>query len=261
MPINNLPPLLQLLAFAAITIGLPVALYLFLTRARRRTMLEIRHNAESCGWRYRLQRWQGNPTAFHIEGKTHSGLSWVMKSSATRGYDRGWTAVLALRFPALGGEVDFAMLPREAGQASSAAGAAITPSAEARVAKFSGALASGLDFFQHAQELASGLPEFDAAFRVLVLPKQFSRPPVDASLAARILHWPADTVAPHSVLAWRDAFGLCMDARLPGPANWNTVSYLATLAEDLCAAVPAPLISAAPPTIIDRVVGSFLRPQ
>src|SRR4029077_4248006 len=120
---------------------------------------------------------------------------------------------------------DFAILPRQASNASSSASTAITPALEARVAKFSGAIASGLDFFQHAQELPTGLSTFDSAYRVLVLTKQFGNPPVDAALAERILHWPPDTIAPHSVLAWRDAFGFCVDARLPGPANWNTVSY------------------------------------
>src|SRR6267154_342061 len=69
-----------------------------------------------------------------------------------------------------------------------------------------GATGSGLEFFQHAQEMPSGLAAFDAAYRVLVLTKQFSQPPVEATLAGHILHWPENTIAPHSVLAWRDAF-------------------------------------------------------
>jgi len=137
---------------------------------------------------------------------------------------------------------------------------ALTPSAEARVAAFSGAIASGLEFFQHAQEMPSGLAAFDAAYRVLVLTKQFSQPPVEATLAGHILHWPENTVRPHSVLAWRDALGFCVDARLPMPPNWNTVCYLASLAEELCARVPAPISPAAPPTLFDRVLGNFLRP-
>jgi len=59
----------------AITIGLPVGLYVLLTRGRRRAMREIRQGAEGQGWRYRLRHWQGNPTAFRIDGRTHSGLA------------------------------------------------------------------------------------------------------------------------------------------------------------------------------------------
>src|SRR5260370_41808954 len=88
----------------AIVLGLPVGLYALLTRGRRRAMREIRRGAEAQGWRYRLRHWQGNPTAFRIDGKTHSGLSWVMTSGSTRGYDKGWSTVLRLRVPILGGE-------------------------------------------------------------------------------------------------------------------------------------------------------------
>ena len=257
---NTIPPLTLAIAGIAIGIVLLIGLHLLFTRGRRRTMREIRQNAEARGWRYKLRRWQGNPTAFLIEGTTHTGLNWVMKSGVTRGYDKGWTNVLGLRIPIQGGEVDFAILPRDASKTSSAATTAITPAVEARVAKFSGALASGLDFFRHAQELPSGVAEFDAAYRILALPTQFANSPVDSSLAGRILHWPADSVAPHSVLAWRDAFGFCMDARLPGPANWNTISYLASLAEDLSARLPAPIRSGAAPTMLDRLVGKILSP-
>ena len=260
MPVTKIPPLLALIAGFAIVLGLPIGLYVLLTRGRRRAMKEIRQGAEERGWRYKLRHWQGNPTAFRIEGATRSGLNWIMKSGGTRGYNKGWTTVLGLRVPILGGEVDVSILPREPGHGSSAASMSITPAAEARVAAFSGAIASGVEFFQQAQELPSGLAAFDAAYRVLVLTKQFSQPPVDATLAGHILHWPENTIAPHSMLAWRDAFGFCVDARLPEAPNWNTVCYLASLAEELCARVPAPILPASPPTLFDRILGRFLRP-
>ena len=256
----------------AITIGLPVGLYVLLTRGRRRAMREIRQGAEGQGWRYRLRHWQGNPTAFRIDGKTHSGLSWVMTSGSTRGYDKGWSTVLRLRVPILGGEVDLAVLPRgsghrsagdvllrESGHGSGASGEALTARAVARVAAFSGALASGLEFFQNSRELPSGLAAFDAAYEVLVLPQQIQQPPVDAALGQRLMNWPANAIAPHSVLAWRDAFGLHIEARLPAPPTWGNASYLAALGEELCARVPAPQSSPVPPTLFDRAVGWILR--
>jgi len=257
---KNIPPLALVAGFLAMFLGLFFGLYALLTRDRRRMMREIREGAAAEGWRYRLQRWQGNPTAFRIEGKTHGAMSWVMTSGNTRGYDKGWSTVLGVRVAILGGEVDFAMLPRGTSHGFAAASGTISPRMEARVAAFSGAIASGLDFFQNAQELPSGLAAFEAAYELLVLPNQFSKPPVDAALGERILHWPADTTTPHSMLAWRDAFGLHVDARLPAPANWGAVLHLASLTEDLCARIPAPLQSAAPPTLFDRAVARILEP-
>jgi hypothetical protein len=257
---NRIPPLLVLVVFFALTIGLPFGLYALLTRGRRRSMREIQQGAEAQGWRYRLRRWQGNPTAFRIDGTTRSGLSWVMTSGSTRGYDRGWSVVLGLRVPILGGQVDLAVLPREAGHGDAVLRGAIPAGVEARVAAFSGAIGSAVELFQNAQELPSGLAAFDARYEVLVLPKQIQKQPVDAALGQRVLSWPADAIAPHSVLAWRDPFGLHLQARLPGPPNWSTVSYFASLAEDLCARVPAPQSLPAPPTLFDRAVARILRP-
>src|SRR5258708_18390582 len=164
----------------AITIGLPVGLYVLLTRGRRRAMREIRQGAEGQGWRYRLRHWQGNPTAFRIDGRTHSGLSWVMTSGSTRGYDKGWNTVLRLRVPILGGEVDLAVLPRgvghryagdvllrESGHRPGAGGEALTPPAVARVAAFSGALASGLGICSKFPELPTGRAAFERGHRVM----------------------------------------------------------------------------------------------
>ena len=257
---NKIPPLLALVAFAAVTLGVPLGLYALLTRGRRRMMREIRRGAEARGWRYRLRRWQGNPTAFRIDGTTSSGLPWTITSGGTRGYDRGWTCVLELRVPQLGGEVDFAILPRDPALQQKTLGGTISPSAEARVAKFSSVIASGVEFLKNARELPSGLVEFDQAYEILVLPQQFSKSPVDAALAQKFLHWPPEVVTPHSVLAWRHAFGFCLDARLPGPANWKNVEYLASLADEICPRMPAPLGSATPRTVLDRVLGKMMQP-
>jgi hypothetical protein len=116
-----------------------------------------------------------------------------------------------------------------------------------------------LEFFQNSRELPSGLAAFDAAYEVLVLPQQVQQSPVDAALGQRLMNWPANAIAPHSVRAWRDAFGLHIEARLPAPATWGNASYLAALAEELCARVPAPQSSGAPPTLFDRAVGWILR--
>jgi hypothetical protein len=257
---NRIPPLLLLVVFFALTIGLPFGLYALLTRDRRRSMREIREGAVAQGWRYRLRRWQGNPTAFRIDGATRGGRSWIMTSGSTRGYDKGWSVVAELRVPTLGGEVDLAVLPREAGRGNALLRSAIPAGAKARVAAFSGAIGSAVELFQDTQELPSGLPAFDARYEVLVRHKQFQKQPVDAALGQRALSWPADAVAPHSMLAWRDPFGLHLQARLPGPPNWSTVSYLASLGEDLCARVPAPQSLPASPTLFDRAVARILRP-
>jgi hypothetical protein len=164
-------------------------------------MREIRAGAAQHGWRYRLQRWQGNPTAFRIDGQTRSGLTWILTSGNTSGYDRGWSVRLELRFTTLAGEADFAVMPRDSeARGSALLGSTIPPGVESRVAAFSGTAASAIGFFRDARELPSGIPAFDAAYQVLQSHEQ-SRQLVDCGLAERILHWPSDAIAPHSVLA------------------------------------------------------------
>jgi hypothetical protein len=91
------------------------------------------------------------------------------------------------------------------------------------IARINGALAGA------AQEYPTGLAAFDAAYEVL-------GKPLDPALAARLLDWPAEAIAAHSVLAWRDASGLHFNVRLPAPPNWATVTYAAGIAEKLAAA-------------------------
>jgi hypothetical protein len=85
------------------------------------------------------------------------------------------------------------------------------------VARFSEVAAEAIELLQAGREFPSGLSAFDAAYQVLVLPQRIAQSPVDAALAERILHWPEDTVTPHSLLVWRDPSGLHFQARLPAP--------------------------------------------
>jgi hypothetical protein len=268
---RTFPPLFVLAVMAAVVLGLPFGLYALLTRRQRQNMRQIRAAASDRGWQYRLRRWQGNPTAFRIDGRTQSGLAWVLTSGNTRGYDRGWSVETKLRIPVLGGELDLAMLPRDSaapGPASKPASfqaippateLAIEPAVEARVAAFSGTAAGAIHFFQESREAPSGDANFDSAYRVLTLSPNASHPLVDAELAKRMLRWPADAITPHSLLAWRDPFGFHFLARLPAPPNWPTVSYFTSLAEEFSACVPAPEISRGPVGVVDRIAARIFR--
>ena len=257
---NMFPPIVIVIGFCAAFFGLFFGLYALLTRGRRRSMREIRCAAREHGWKYQLRHWQGNPTAFRIDGQTQGGLPWTIKSSSTSSYQRGWSATLALRFPTLGGEMDFAILPREAGFSSSKPGAGdISAAVQTRVANFSGVAADAVAFLREAREVPSAVAAFDATYQVLVLPERIQHAPVGPALAKRILDWPGEAIHPHSVLAWRDPFGLVFEARLPAPANWATVSYLLTLGEELCEPLPAPEVSPAPRTLVDRVIARVVR--
>jgi hypothetical protein len=255
------PPLV-IGALLAVVLGVPFGLYALLTRAERRTTREIRLGASERGWRCRRRRWQGNPTALRIDGRTGSGITWVLTSSSAAGNARGWAAKLAVRFPSLAGEVDFALLPRgTTTQGSEVFAPGLSANVESRVAAFSGTLASAAHFFRNARELPSGLPAFDERYQMLGLPEQFQKSFVDAAFADRFLHWSTDAVAPHSVLAWRDPFGLHVEARLVAPANWRAVAYFTALTEDFCARMPAPVPSPFTPRFVDRLVARFIGPS
>jgi hypothetical protein len=256
---KSIPPVLIVAGLFAIVLGLPFCLYALLTRGQRRTTREIRKAAAARGWRYRRRRWQGNPTAFRIDGQTESGLPWVLTSGTSSGYDRGWSARMVLRFPTLEGETDIAVLPHTGnGQDRNLTGSAIPAAAEARLATWSGTLAGAVAFLRDSQEAPSGLSSFDAAYEVLLLPR-IPRSPIDAALAARILAWPAEAVTPHSVLAWRDLYAFEFQVRLPAPPNWATVAYFPDLADDWVARLPAPVRSSVSPRMFDRLLDRFLR--
>ena len=250
------PPLAIVAVMLLWVLGLPFGLYALATRGRRRSIREIRVKAAEQGWRFRLRHWSGNPTAFRIDGRTHSGLDWVLKTIGvgTETYTPGWNAQLEVRFPMLAGKVDFAILPREADDRGTALlEPGLSPAVRAKVVAFSATLASAIEFFHDASQFLSGLPAFDTAYQVLALAQQF-RHPLDAELAACILHWPEEAVAPHSVLVWRDPFGFHLQVRLPAPANWPTVSYSISLAEQIASRLPAPSMPTAPPSFVDRFV-------
>lgn len=217
--------------FLAIVLALPAALYLWLTRAQRRGMREIRQAAAAQGWTFRIARWQGNPTAFRIDGRTRAGEPWILTSGNTSGYDRGWSVQMRLRFPSLGGESDFAVAPRADG---------------------------AHQFVPDGREMPSGMAAFDAAYHVSAAGR-ISRPPIDSALAARLLAWPAGAIAPHSLLAWRDRFALRVEFRLPAPPNWAAVAYAVSAAEDLVARLPPPVSVPRPHGVAARIMELFLR--
>jgi len=253
------PPIILVPLFFAIALGVPLGLYALLTRGRRRTMHEIEEGASARGWSYRLRRWQGNPTAFLIDGWSTQGTRWVLTSESAGESDHGWSVRLELRFPNLAGEVDVAVWPRDGhGRGSPLRSLHASRETQARVAGFSATAASALNFFDEAREMSTGVAAFDSAYQVLARPR-VETPPIDAGLAERILHWPADAIAPHSLLALRDPFGFHVQARLRAPANWATVVYFTDVAGDLAQRLPTPVEAAAPPGWVDRLVARFLR--
>jgi len=259
MDLKSLSPLVIVAAMAVVVLGLPIGLYALFTSDQRRTTREIRKAAAERGWKYRRRRWQGNPAAFRIDGRTESGLPWTLTSGTGTDYSRGWSVQLMLKFATLGGDTDLALLPRDGEIPGSPSIGAATPlEAASRVAAISGVLGSAVEFFRHAEELPSGHPEFDARYRILVSPQQFRQPLIDSALAERILQCPSDAIAPHSVLAWRQPFAFEVEARLLGPPNWSTVSWLISLANDLIARVPPVVKSVAPHGFVDRLIDRLL---
>ena len=251
------PPLLIVAGLVAIVMALPIGFYLLLTKGQRRTSREIRQSAVRLGWRYHLRRWQGNPTAFRIDGQASSALTWILTSSTGSDNARGWTVMLAMRFPTLGGESDFAIMPRADQDRGLPWGPGIPAGIESGTAVFSAAAASAIAFLRDAREHPSGLAAFDTAYQVLAIPGRMLQGPVDPELAARLLRWPADSVSPHSVLVWRDPFALHLQVRLPGPLNWPTVAYTAQLGAELTARVPPPVMQAAPRGPMDQFIARF----
>lgn len=252
------PALAVVAGVLAFVLGVPLGLYALLTKKRRAAMSEIRARAAERGWKFRVRRWLGDPTAFRIEGRSRSGLSLVMRTRGSSDYEHGWNATLSVGFPELAGEPDVAILPRgKAGNAPFEMRGALSPKLEASVAAFSGLAASALRLWQEGKETASGVEAFDAAYRVLRLGVSW-QPLVDAKLAERMLAWPTEAYALHSMVAWRDPFGFHVEARLPAPANWATICYVVDLAEDLCARLPAGKSPAPPKGIVDEVVARFL---
>lgn len=243
---------------AAVVLGLPIGLYAVLTRKRRAAMRQIRERAAERGWKFLMRHWTGNPTAFRIEGRSRSGLRLMMKAGGTSGYDHGWNATLAVRFPELAGDPDVAILPRGKARGESLdMQSRFSQDLQARVAAVSGLAASALRLWLEGKETPSGVAAFDEAYRVLRLDVSW-QPLVDAKLAERIVTWPTDAYALHAMLAWRDPFGFHVEARLPAPANWATICYVVELAEDLSLRLPAGKMPGPPKGILDELLARFL---
>jgi hypothetical protein len=250
---SAMQPIFLIIAMFVVVLGLPIGLYLVLTRNQRRTTREIKAAAIESGWQYRKRRWQGNPTAFRIDGRV-GGLTWKLTSRTTSGYDRSWTVVLALVVPQLASESDLAIQPREqAVPGYTSRGGIAMPGLEAKLGAVSRVLASDARLYRDGRELTTGISDFDAAYKIQVLPEGIHQAPVDAGFARRWLHWPPAAIAPHSLMAWRDPLGLHLQARLPGPPNWATVSYFLELAAELANRLPASPLPTTPRTPADRI--------
>ena len=145
----------------AIVLGVPLALYAFLTRGRRRAMRAIREGAAAQGWRFRIRHWLGDPTAFRVDGLTRNGLRWILKTRGASENDRGWAVQMGLRVPDLAGQIDFAILPRDARDSRSVLlVSGVSPAFQQRIAGFSGTLASAIEFFREAREFPTGIDGF-----------------------------------------------------------------------------------------------------
>ena len=204
-------------ALFVIALGLPVGIFVLLVRHRRQVLGEIRTLAGEHSWSFSVKRACRDPFEFAIHGETFSGLPWSLQSSQAA-HDRACKLRLELTFPTFAGECDLAVVPRDP-QVDSAM-------THARPGQLG--------------ETASGLPAFDAMFRVFSMSRQSSGLPLQPEIAARFLSWPRNTVAPHAFAAWRDDSGCHLQAHLPAMANWATIEYFVVLGEDFCATLPAP---------------------
>jgi hypothetical protein len=254
---HNYQPLAALGLIALLTVGFPLALYTLFTRKQRVTLDGIREGARARGWTFRMRHWTGNPVAFRIEGPSRNGRSMVIKSGSSRGYDPGWNATVSLRFPELGGEPDVALFPRSAGRDYGVKLRGVSLDVQAKVAAISGITASAIRLMREGKESLSGFAPFDKAYQVSFLGVSW-QPLVDARLAERIISWPNDAVGLHTLLAWRDPLGFCVEARLPAPPNWATICYVVSLAEDLCVRLPGGRTVGPPRGIVDQLVVGIL---
>jgi hypothetical protein len=126
---------------------------------------------------------------------------------------------------------------------------------QSRVAAFSVAAADAAGFFHDAQETPSGFQVFDNAYKILTLKGGILDSPQIPTLAKEWSNWPQGTIVPKEILAWRDHFGVHLQARLPATPNLTTITQFLDLAEGFCARLPAPIPSnTAPKSIWDRLL-------
>jgi hypothetical protein len=202
----------------AAMVGLQVVVYRLMTRQQRRLLREIQRSVDRHMCRFSAQHRLGDPAAFRIDGETFSQLPWSLQSGEAVGKGPGWGYLLDLTFSSLGGALDLAVLPRNRGDFFGKAD--LRPPA--------------------AREFPSGQPDFDTAYEVLATAAPVSAPPLNPAVAKRFVAWPEQTIAPQSVLAWRDPAGCHLRVHLAKMPNWATIEYLLLVGEDFCSCLPSP---------------------
>ena len=170
MSIAHIPPLVALIGLIVIVFGPMGALYLLFTRDQRRNVREIRNAAAARGWRYRVRHSRGNPSAFGLDGATANGIAWVFTTGNSSEGTHDWSTEATIKFAALGGEPDFAIMPRGT-QRGLPDGSFPLLDTEAR-------------------EFPSGEPAFDDLYQVFALPHRFAKQPVDRAFAKRMVACP-----------------------------------------------------------------------
>jgi hypothetical protein len=223
---NTISPRLLAVGAFAVALTAQIIVHILMTRGRRRLLREIQQSVDQHMCRFSAQHSLGDPTAFRIDGETFSQLPWSLQSHGAVGKGPGWSYLMELTFSSLGGMLDMAVLPRDRKSVSGKTD--LCPS--------------------QAREFPSGLPDFDTVYEVLAATTQVSASPLSASLAKRFMTWPGDTVAPKSVLAWRDPAGCHLRVHLPKMPNWSTIEYMLMLGEDFCASLPTPVLAGASAT-------------
>jgi len=254
LSISHIPPLAALSGLIVAVFGPIVALYLVFTRDQRRNIREIRRAAAARGWRYRVRRSQGNPWAFRLDGVTPGGFAWIFTSGNSGEGTHDWSTEATIKFPAPGGEPDFAIMPRGAQR-----GLPLSNNDTRLESPVMKAIASGSFPLPDpdAREFRSGEPAFDDLYQVFALPDQFPKPPVDRTLARRILDCPCAPT--FRVFMMRGRLGFYCQARLPGPPDWTTVIWLVGVAEDFAAILPRAVASTTPPGFLDRIIDACLQ--
>jgi hypothetical protein len=217
---NAISPRLLAVGVFAVALTAQIVLHIFMTRDRRRMLREIQLSVDQHMCRFSTQQRRGDPTVFRIDGETFSQLPWNLQSHGAVGKGPGWFYLMELTFSSLGGMLDMAVLPRD--RKSVSVRTDLCPS--------------------QAREIPSGLPDFDTVYEVLAATTQLSASPLSESLAKRFVNWPGDTVAPRSLLAWRDPAGCHLRVHLPKLPNWSTIEYMLMLGEDFCASLPTPVL-------------------
>ena len=195
-----------------VVIVISIGLFVTLARKRLRSLQEIRASVENLSGVFSAEHGDRDTAAFGLEGKTLKGVPWTLRTGGP-GEDSGCR--LELTFPTLCGDSDLVVVPRD-------------QTWESAVPTH-----SMLD----AREFPSGLADFDAAYKVLVPPRQMSIPPLNPALAERFVKWPGDTAAPNPVAAWRDESGFHVEAHL-SRMSWASVEHLLNLGEDMCERLP-----------------------